>query len=300
MSTWNDFVTAALIGSEKTAPPPLPSSIEATLAAAAEMDREIRFLTQAGALALYRRAGRKLSGNQTAIALAEPETTRRINAASTTFLRAMLGGRHLVLLPEWLGEAVRLSLHVPPQLLPALLDRARQDRALRPLVIGAGGRRAQWLAAHHPTWSFSVAESSECWETGSRDQRVALLRALRMSNPAEARSRVEAVWKTESADTRTAFITELLEGLSGDDLPFLEAALDDRSKEVRRVAIDLLARVPSAPFVTRMLERATPLLVYKPGKGAAPGSFEVLLPADPDAAGTRDGLDPKAFGAQKV
>lgn len=300
MSAWNDYVTAALLGAEKATPPALPTVIEPALGDTTALEREARFLTQAGALSLWRRAGWKPTRNESAVRSSEPEATKPVNRASAAHLRTMLGGRCAAVLPEWLGEAARLARHVPPEFLPALLDRARQDRALRPLAMAAGGRRAHWLATHNLDWAFAAAESPELWETGNRDQRVTILRALRTTAPAEAREKAEAVWKAEPADIRAAFVAEFATHLSDADVPFLDAALDDRSKEVRRATIDLLARLPSSPFVVRMLARATPLLVFKRGGLLSRASLEVTLPPDPDTAATRDGLDPKAFGQQKT
>jgi hypothetical protein len=301
MSAWTDCVTAALLGTEKGGNSPLPGALEPSVADASALDREAQFLTRVGALALWRRAGWKPPENAVKIAPTEAEVTRPIRASSAGHLHLMLGGGRVAgVLPEWLSEAVRLGLHVPPEMLPPLLDRARQDRALRPLAMAAGGRRANWLAAHNPDWTFAAADSPELWETGNRDQRAAILRALRASSPAEARAKVEAVWKEEAADVRAAFLAEFAAKLSDDDSPFLEAALDDRSKEVRKIAVDLLARLPDSPFVARMTERAKPLLVWKPGRLLGKPSLEVALPGEPDAAGARDSLDPKAFGAQKA
>ena len=43
-----------------------------------------------------------------------------------------------------------------------------------------------------------------------------------------------------------------------DDEPFLESALDDRSREVRQQAADLLTRLPDSRLALRMAERAGP------------------------------------------
>jgi len=300
MSAWQDHVTAALLGASKGAPPPLPATVEPVLGEAAAIAEEARFLTQAGALALWHRAGWQPARHEAEILAADPETTAPLDKISAGHLHTMLSGRWAAVLSEWLGEVVRRQRHVPPETLPALLDRAQRERSLRDLVLAAGGRRAHWLIAQNADWSFAPAEVPDAWETGSREQRVALLRALRTTVPAEARAKIEAVWKTEPADTRTAFTAELATGLSPEDIPFLEAALDDRSKETRRAAIDLLARLPSSPFVARMIARATPLFTFKKGGLLSRTSLDVTLPGDPDAAATRDGLESKAFGAQKI
>src|SRR5690606_35435303 len=102
-------------------------------------------------------------------------------------------------------------------------EHSRKESALRELAVAAGGQRANWLALHNPRWSFAVQEEPELWETGTRDQRLALLRTLRATAPDEARAKVEAVWKQEPADIRAAFVAQLAVNLSGDDIPFLEA-----------------------------------------------------------------------------
>jgi hypothetical protein len=300
VSAWKNYVTASLIGCGKSTPPELPASLQSTLGDTTAMDAEARFLTHAGALALWREAGWAPVGNAVDIVTADPETTAPLGSASVGHLRSMLAGRCLPVLPEWLGEVARRGRHLPSEILPALLDRARQDRALRPLVMAAGGRRATWLAMQNPAWSFGSSEAPELWETGNRDQRLPILRGWRAQSPAEARAKIEAVWTAEPAENRAAFLAELLPNLSADDAPFLERTLDDRSKEVRRTAIDLLARLPDSPFVARMLSRATPLLSFSRGGLLSRASFEVTLPPDPDAAATRDGLDAKVFGQQKL
>lgn len=300
MSAWGDFITTALIGTEKSPSPALPDALEQTVTLPAEQEAGAKFLTRAGAFALWRKAGWKPPRVTTSIPPAQPEECVPLGNASVMHLRLMLGGHCATVLPEWLGEAAQLRRLLPPELLPALLERARQERALRPHALAAGGKRAHWLAAQNPDWSFAAREEPALWETGDRDQRTAFLRALRAADPAGARIKIEAVWNVEAADVRTAFVSVLEENLSMEDAPFLESLLGDRSKEVRRAAIDLLARLEASPFVARMTERAAPLLAFKRGGLLSRASLEVTLPADPDAAATRDGLDPKAFGQQKT
>jgi hypothetical protein len=80
--------------------------------------------------------------------------------------------------------------------------------------------------------------------------------------------------------------------LSIADEPFLEAALDDRSKEVRRVAADLLASLPDSRLCQRMVERLTSLVKFKKAVGR-PYAFDVSLPETCNADMQRDGIEPK-------
>ncbi len=302
MSAWKDFVTAALLGTEKSSlPTPLPATLENLLGPAETLEPEARFLTQAGALALWRRVGRKpVRAEGTTGTAAPPDRQPLVNPTSVAHLRVMLGGHHAETLPEWLGEVARLSKRVPPEELPTLLEWARQNRARRPLVVSAGGERVRWLAMRNPAWNFAADDSPERWETGGREQRVAVLRGWRAAQPAEARARLEAVWNAEAADTRAAFLAVLAGGISMEDEPLLERALDDRSKTVQAEAAGLLARLPTSTFVARMTARAAALLTFNRGGLLGRASLTVHLPDPPDEAGRRDGLDPKLADTHRV
>jgi hypothetical protein len=90
-------------------------------------------------------------------------------------------------------------------------------------------------------------------------------------------------------------------GLSDADEPFLDAALDDRSAAVRRVAADLLARLPASRRSARMADRLRPL-VSRTAPATAPtavpsgrtGSLLAGRPPQPDAAARRDGIEDAA------
>ncbi|MBE7217951.1 MAG: hypothetical protein INR64_05725 [Caulobacteraceae bacterium] len=302
MSAWKDLVTAALLGTEKGGvAPTLPAALDEVLGPADALEREARFLTRAGAVALWRRAGWKpAQADATAGSPAPPEANPFVSSTGAGHLQALLGGLHAEALPEWLGEAARRGRRLPPEALPALLEWARQNRAHRPLALAAGGARLRWLADQNPAWNFAADDSPEHWETGNRDQRVAILRRWRAADPAQARTRLEAVWNAEPADVRAAFLTVLENGLDPADEPLLERALDDRGKEVRAAAADFLARLPGSAFAARMTTRATPLLAFKKGGLLSRAALEVTLPDAPDAAALRDGLDPKPAGAYRT
>ena len=86
-----------------------------------------------------------------------------------------------------------------------------------------------------------------------------------------------------------------------EDEPFLEAALDDRRKEVRTRAANLLAKLPQSRLSARVLERVRPLLRLTPDQPSrvltfVPGkkpSLQVALPEARDRAMARDGIEAK-------
>ncbi len=309
MSSWRDFVTNGLLGTERGTPLDLPDAIAATIDAPtlARQGREARFLTRAGAFAAWCRAGQRPAAHGEARttnsgqppAGPEEKNSAPLSPASNSHLRAMLGGNYATVLPEWLAEAARLQRLAPPELLPGLLDLARRRPKLRPLAHALGGRRAAWLAAQNPAWGFAAAaDHPEGWETGSRDQRLALFRRWRAGEPALAREKLAAVWKNEDADLRAAFLEAMESDLSDEDVPFLEAALDDRHKDARRLAVTLLGFLPASPLVARMTKRADALLTFKKGSFLRRSALSVTLPDETDSTGIRDGLDSRAFGLQ--
>ncbi|PZG31005.1 hypothetical protein C1I98_30565, partial [Spongiactinospora gelatinilytica] len=88
----------------------------------------------------------------------------------------------------------------------------------------------------------------------------------------------------EGPDDRAVFLVVLEDGLSAGDEPFLEAALDDRRREVRQAAADLLIRLPGSRLGERMAERGRRCLRPSGGRIA------VVPPESCDAGMARDGV----------
>jgi hypothetical protein len=173
MSTsWQAVLTAALIGSERAVVPPPPAVLPTGPAAssASPPDPAATLLDHAALLTVARRAGRR-AGSADPLPAAAGDPRPAVSVAAGRRLTRILGGDSVPggggeLLHEWLTAAVALGLRPPPQLLPALLDRARRAAAsnpdpdearLRGLVAAAGGPRATWLAGLNPAWSWLLA-----------------------------------------------------------------------------------------------------------------------------------------------
>jgi hypothetical protein len=220
----------------------------------------------------------------------------------------------LELLTEWLGAAAATGRRLPPELLPALLEAARRHRQLRPAVPAVGGPRAAWLAAQRPEWAFACARGSAGtgpasgatgpgspgavadpgdstvgddtdWELGSIDRRVAYLRRLRRRDPTRGRRLLAAVWEAEPPDDRAALLGACATGLSGDDEPLLEQALDDRRRQVRATAVELLGRLPDSGHARRMAARALACVDLND-----PAQLSIAPPAACDRSMIRDGI----------
>lgn len=292
MKIWDDLVTAALLGQAQARPPALPAPVAALL----PESESPRLLAAAGALTLWRRAGWRAPEIGVGPEPAADETTAPLGPASRAHLRTLQTAEFSPLLPEWLQAVAAAGRRLPAAVLPELFSWAARDADRNARVLAAGGERARWLLRQNPAWHEGAvvtaeAGSEEAWELGSLPQRLDLLSRERASAPEAARARLVAAWAKEPAAARTELLGALATGLGPADEPFLESVLDDRSKEARRVAIDLLSRLPDSAFVARQIARAEGLLRW------SGNALEVTLPAPPDAAGKRDGIDLKLPGA---
>ncbi|MFB6810196.1 DUF5691 domain-containing protein [Streptomyces sp. NPDC056387] len=199
------------------------------------------------------------------------------------------------LLPQWLAAAGRHGYRAPAALLPALLDAARARTDLRAQALALAGVRGLWLARLNPDWRFALrggaaggelpgpgdrAGVERLWQEGLFAERVALLGAVRAHEAAAATRLLSTTWATERAEDRLMFLDSLRVGLSEGDEPFLEAALGDRSRNVRATAAELLSALPRSALARRMAERAL----------ACVGPEGVTPPADCDAGMLRDGV----------
>ena len=305
MSTWQDLVTASLIGTERTSVPPTRIPGLPTLADVAE-DPAAILLDRAALLTAARRAGRPPEHAEL-LPAAEPDPAPVVSPAAALRLARMLGGEYPDLLTEWLKAAVTRGLKAPAQLLPALLDRARRvsptDPELRRLVAEAGGSRARWLAGLNPDWKFVTADTltgDNAWRLGDASQRRGYLAALRARDPDAARELIAGSWDAAGAE-RVMFLSVLAgepaaskgqgsKGLSLADEPLLEAALGDRAEEVRGWAAYLLASLPGSALGQRMAERARRCL--RLDQGIRGTRLLASPPAECDAAMRRDGITP--------
>ncbi|KAB2345140.1 DUF5691 domain-containing protein [Actinomadura rudentiformis] len=287
MSTWNEHVTAALLGTQRRPAPVLADHPATGQTAQEPAEQAGRLLDQAALLTVQRRAGHRPSGaamggldtaglgtgeagtGQSAAAgapaLIAPAPAEDVPAASDAAagrLARILRGEQIRVLPEWLEAAAANGLRVPARLLPELLEKGRSDRMLRPAIVRAAGRRGVWLALQNTDWAYLVGAGDDpgggpdVWQTGTRNQRVAHLIRLRGTDPAGAREALRETWAKEPAPDRAAFLATFEHGLSADDEEFLEEALEDRGKDVRQLASDLLARLPGSAYGRRMAVRA--------------------------------------------
>ncbi|MEU4241212.1 DUF5691 domain-containing protein [Actinoplanes sp. NPDC026619] len=305
LAAWHDglFVPAAASVVDTTAPrePELPPDLLATALvglARRPWPGDSTLLETAAIALTRRRAGvtPALSGH-VPIPPAPPETTPPLPAVAGHRLVRILGegvpgGAQLAqeLLAQWLSAAAARGGHVPPVVLPALLDAGRRNSIIRPALAQVAGRRGAWLAGMRGDWRWlrdetvAAPASAAVWETGTVGERLGYLTELRRADPAAARELLAQTWAQESSEDRARFIAALGTGLSVDDDPFLEQALDDRRKEVRESALDLLRTLPGSALGARTAQRAQAAVRVEQRR------LVVTPPDDLDTGMRRDGV----------
>jgi hypothetical protein len=301
MTPWQQLLASAIVGTDRL--PALPALSEPPLLAQiAHREKESALLSSAVVVSIRRQAGWMPeeipvgAGESPARQEMLPPLSR--NAAH--HLKALLTGMHAGLLPEFLKAADQAGRIVPAELLPRLLTHAQQQRHLSSLMTNVIGERGAWLIAHKSDWQYlETSPEPGIWEIGDIKQRVAWLARKRSEAPAEARSALEAVIGKEPAAVRAEFLSVLAKGLSMEDEPFLEQALDDKSKEVRGVAANLLGRLPESRWASRMCARAQTAVIHQAGGFLRASKLEIHLPKSLDNAMKRDGIDPVPYTSRK-
>ncbi len=296
---WKEATTSALVGVERrpVKAPTYDDPLARVVRGLETAEPSKRLLGLAAAATLYGRAGHKPAIDTAPLSPpCESDEQPPCASAPTARLRHILDGTHADLLTEWIELLAGSKCRLPEDVLPELLDLGRQQSRLRPLLRTVLGRRGRWLAARNADWSYVGGEADllqpeTVWQTGTRPERLAALRALREGDPARGRELLVSTWATEPANDRAAFLEAFEIGLSMADEPFLESALDDRAKTVRKAAADLLPRLPESRLSLRMAER--PRACVRWVKGLIHSHLEVEPPTECDPAMVRDGIEPK-------
>lgn len=247
----------------------------------------------AAAERLWSRAGYTPPPAPAAAAPCPSEHLHACPRAAEAILKQLLGGSEPRLLLEWLHLLNSRQARLPERFLPNVLEEATRVSALRTGVRAALGMRGQWLARFEPAWSWALTVTGgspqDTWLNGAPDERVAALEAWRRIDPDAARAGLQSCWASEPLAQRVAFLPCLGINLGAADEPFLDAALDDRGKQVRMAAQRLLARLPGSALSQRMLARVSALLQLENRFLRAP-RLTVVLPGECDAAMARDGV----------
>ena len=289
---WSELVTLAVVGTARNGfrIPASAGPLSPVFAQLADAPAEHALLAAAALVTQARRAGRKPDRPDARIPTAAPETAQPCGSHAASHLALLLDMPEDQRLAEWLDRAAALGLRIPPEHLPALLEAGKASRALRTRIVKVAGQRGRWLAAQNAEWRYAAGDDDDdaLWQTGGAETRLILFETLRQSDPARARAFLAQTWRQESTDFKARAVPLLSNGLSAEDEPLLEDALNERRQDIRADAAEILARLPRSAFRARALERACRYLAV------AGGTLAITLPDAFDPSWQRDGIVEKA------
>jgi hypothetical protein len=260
----HDLASTALLGTARRGfdPATLPGPVAA---AAGQLPGDpAAVLLEAAALQDIFTRGGVLPGTGEPPEPAEPDPRPVLPAAATARLLGLLG-EGSPYLPEWFDHAEPHDFRAPDAACTLLLDQAKARVPLREPLLRLAGERGRWLAAHHAPWRTLVRArpgDTSVWSHGRPAERRAWLTELRARDPQSAHETLTSTWRSEPGPVRAELLGVLAAGLTLADEPLLESALGDSRAEVRRIAADLLARLPDSAFAGRMTERAARWLTF--------------------------------------
>ncbi|MES2322363.1 MAG: DUF5691 domain-containing protein [Pseudomonadota bacterium] len=261
------------------------------------LDGDMRLWHTVAATDLWQRAGYQPPVAGPAAPASDAAAT--CSLAAERIVQLILRGIHAELLPEWLTLADKLDRKLPYSALVQLLDMGADKPALRPRLAPLLGERGAWLVAQNPAWRDTYGtlgtpgagdDHASRWELGTLAQRVQALRAMRRAGPAQARERLSEAWAQEPPEHRAALLPCLAVELTLDDEAFIDAALDDKRKEVRTAAQQLLRALDGSQLMERCKARMNTCLQLKRGMLGLLNQIVVTLPDTCDKAMKRDGI----------
>jgi hypothetical protein len=266
MTPLRELAAQVLLGTERRplALPALAGALGDVVEAACppDMDASLRALRTAGIMSVYADAGWQPTRAEADLpAICPPEPLPLVtDPALLSALQQIFDAGPALLCHEALQKLASNSTCLPPALLPRVLSLGQKNPALRPALLPVLGQRGLWLAKLNPAWSDVIAGPNQApdmmlWEQSTLEQRKHLLERLRETDPDRARGLLQDGFSQLDARERAALLEPIGTGIGPADEDFLEALLGDRSKEVRQLAGNLLARLPSSRYLARMAER---------------------------------------------
>lgn len=227
-----------------------------------------------------------------------PETRAEAPPLAARLLSSLLApGASQSLLREWLERCHRSGFRVPATALPALLELATVDAALRASVRAVTGTRGDWLARLEPRWAFAATAEvgaqpesvmrTRLRQSGSLRELRATFEGLRSIDLSSAVAVALEAWPAWSAREKVAVLDAIALPQPPDEL-LLERARRDSAKSVRAAATDRLTRLEGSALLERMEARVASSLRIEQGV------LRMLLPDRLDPEAEADGVLPSA------
>ena len=287
MNIWKDIVKQALIGTERGQLPEATKNQLQKFGIDINADSAEIILKASALLSKMKRAGYQPIKNITEPpVIALPETQIICSTTSVRHLMLIMSGGYKDALPEFLAILAEVGKRLPEEVLPEVLEMGKNKQKQWDLFRKIIGERGEWLVRQNPEWQYIILDTNiENWETGTKAERLALLRHWRTAEPLQALKMLQSSWKFENINDKLDFLKILEINLSTADEVFLEKSLDAKRKEERKLAAKLLSKIPESQLIQRMYQRIAPLLSIQKKK------LHIQLPDEIDELTQRDGIE---------
>lgn len=256
MRAWEHILNTAMLGTDKpfTGEPALPVEIK-TIVDGIEgleyLDKEEKFLQKAALIYNYRQCGFvSIQKTNLPLNMADAEISPYCTDTAFNTFNNLLEEDNLALLELWLTLCSKKGQLLPPEVLPAILDKADINPSIQSLVVSCAGNRGKWLSQFKPQWRyFDFLPEEEIWQTGRPEERVKLLQSIRQNNPGRARDWLQQTWPQENAASKTELLKVLYLNSSPADLPWLEGLLAEKGQKVKDEVTALLKQIPGSSII---------------------------------------------------
>lgn len=267
-----------------------------------DLSPEARVLAAAGTLSLYEQSG-QLPQRWKQYPLSLPkEDVAKLSPIASRYVSMMLEGTFSDVLPEFFAVMKETFQRLPEEYLPGVLERGKHMYSAREYIKPVLGNTGVWLAEKNPAWHYvlpmTYESASRDWRSSVMLVRQAILKQARVNLPSVGRELVESTWKSESPTDRSWILKTLGVGLSMDDEPFLETALDDRSHTVRKQAAELLSVLPESRLSKRIHEVARQAFVISESLEYQP--IEITPQLSRDGISQPNWTDPERVRAAQI
>jgi Family of unknown function (DUF5691) len=189
---------------------------------------------------------------------------------ATRLLGQILRGSQAGALPEFLKTVVFYQKSLPPASLPKVLGLFLNKKLDFEQLGAAIGERGNWLAAQHPDWKNLLEKQTKIdidFFTSGIEERIVFLKKTRAELPNVGLEMLKKTWPEDPFEQRAKLLPALEIGLSLADEVFLENALQDKRREVRRVAMQLSAKNEGSRVAEQLFGLAVDSIVLSQKRG---------------------------------
>lgn len=258
---WAELARIALIGTDQTTIPDHVMDLLAARGMDTSSSADRLLLDSAAVFNQMRKAGLvipKYQGN-TPSKIDIPETSKICSYRVIRMLRKILDGTHPHALNEFLGHMVKQEKQLPPEFLPEIFEASLKDQAMWEILSDRLDERARWLIQLNPEWEGLAlpTDGLDWYNAGPRGKKL-LFDQLHRSEPEQAIALLETDWPLLDFRLKLEFLEVVSNSLSPTDEAFLNDLKNDKRKEVRLKARDLLASLSDSTFAQDLFTLVKP------------------------------------------